>query len=297
MYHLRRWNHPSQTHHNPPTTASSSTSTTSSSTHILLPPQPQELRHPPRSTTTSQIPMQLEVAMKQMNSIQKEDYYYQDNLHTQPTTKNDTRFDEITMEDCTACRHPNRHSLMSDSTIQHYYYSITSLFRNHKKVVARDGLTKRTRWVRPNDDDDDERPKEEEEVPVVEVSSFHPSQSHDDTFDNIEAHCNTSSTDVPMQRQLVNNDCDRTNLTNSHKNHKTKMIYHIDTSIVQDVQSSNKTLNDKKKPQEEEEEDQLTALETPSPVHTDDETDDDMTPTHTQEEPKHLKFFRRGKLV
>ena len=109
MYQLRRWNHPTQQ----PNIGAAT----------LLKKHQQE---PQRSS--SQIPLQLEIAMKKMNTIHDNDDYNRGNIHAIT--------DEITMEDCTPT------SSSTSAILRECYYSISSLFRNHKKVVLQDGLTK-----------------------------------------------------------------------------------------------------------------------------------------------------------
>ena len=215
-----------------------------------------------------------------------------------PFNKNDDDDDEITMDECVANRRAKKANttilpvLLHDSTLHHCYYSITSLFRNHKKVILQDGLTKC-------------RLAHDEGLPVVSSSLSNTFQKQHNSDIDIDA-TRTGSTDstinIQVHRQLVN-DFDRTTVCDSSSRNNMKKpttVYHIDTSMVQQDLLPSKTM--KKKSQEQEDDDQVTALETPSPVHTDDETDtendDDVSPRNNpNDEPKHLKFFRRGKLV
>ena len=313
MHYLRRWNH--STH--AADTYTSSQATSSPSSTIIVPQQQQQELQPHQRRPSSQIPLQLEVAMKKMNAIQND--YDQDNIHAQPyddhlysTNRAASLLDEITMDSCTACRCCRRGSssssskcmnhkcvtstLISESTIQYCYYSITSLFRNHKKVVLHDGLTKCHRFLAR---------EEQPSIPTnVSYPLLHPTEMKPEDIHPTRSSTGTSSTDVPTQRQIVN-DFDRTTVNDTGSKNNTKMVYHIDTTIVQqrELQPSDKTMK-KSQGIEEEEIDQMTALETPSPVHTDDESDmeeEDNESVHQQQrnpkETRNVKFFCRGKLV
>jgi hypothetical protein len=151
----------------------------------------------------------------------------------------------------------------------YYYYSIRSLFRNHRKYKLTDGLTKIPSSIKPD-----------ESISTTNVVASHRS-----------IHTISPSQHEKIDTSLMSkeNQCNKNEEKCNNNDSKKKKAVNVT------IETNNIHMND-------DDDENNTVLETPSPTNTDDEFDDYNEYNIGNDDSSNIKrmnqkFFRRGRLV